>query len=117
MDIAVADEAPRVARLYRTEPERCVRRLRRQDVRDVGPLDVLVVQRGRVEHRVLAWCIGAIDVDRKPGTVPHGDADVPFLDHRFTRAFATLSDVGKVTNQVFPPDQGDYAILLYDRKV
>ena len=45
MDIAVGDEAARIARLDRTEPERRVGRLRRQDIRDVGPLKVLVVQR------------------------------------------------------------------------
>jgi len=44
VNVAVCDEAARVTRLYGTEPERRVSRLRRQYVRDVGALNVLVMQ-------------------------------------------------------------------------
>ena len=122
MDIAVGDEAPGVARLDRTEPERRVSRLRRQYIRDVGPLNILIVQRLRIQHWISARRIRAVDIDRKPSTVPHGDTDVPLLDHRFTPAFATLSvDVLAMGREGQPrnaqPDESDNVIFLYDRKV
>jgi hypothetical protein len=59
------DEAPGVARLYGTEPERCVGGLRRQYIRDVRALNVLIMQGRGIEHRVLAGCIWSIDVHAK----------------------------------------------------
>src|SRR5947209_3418248 len=82
MNVAVGDEASRVAGLDGAEPERRMRRLRWQDIRDVRTLDVLVVQRRRVQHWVFAWRIRAVNVDGQPRAVPHGNVNVPFLDHR-----------------------------------
>ena len=48
VDIAIGNESSGIARLDRSEPQRRVGRLRRQDVGNVRPLDILVVQRGRV---------------------------------------------------------------------
>src|ERR1700757_230725 len=122
MNVAVGDEASGIARLYRTEPERRVGWLRRQNIRDVGPLNILIVQRRRIQHWIFARRIRAVDIDRKPSTVPHGDNDVPLLDHRFTPAFATLSvDVLAMGREGQPrnarPDDSDNVIFLYDRKV
>ncbi len=92
MNVAIGDEATRVARLYRTEPERCVGRLRRQYVRDVWALNVLVMQGRRIKYGILARLIRSIDVHRQPRAISHGDTDVSFLDHRFVSAhFATLT--------------------------
>src|ERR1700754_4339589 len=81
MNVAIGDKATRITRLYRTEPERRVRRLRRQYVRDVGALNILVVQGGGIEHGVLARLVRTIDVHRQPRAIPHRDADIPLLDH------------------------------------
>src|ERR1700730_17467587 len=86
MNVAVGDEAASVARLDGTEPERCMGRLRWQYIRNVGPLNVLVMQGRGIEHGVLAGCIGSIDVHRQPRAISHGDADVPLLDHRLASA-------------------------------
>ena len=83
MDVAVGDEAARVAGLDGTEPQRRVSRLRRQDVGDVGALDVLVVQGAGIQDRVLARLVRPIDIDRQAGSVPHGHDDVAFFDHLF----------------------------------
>src|SRR5258706_16439954 len=87
MNVAVGDEASRVARLDGTEPERCMGGLRRQNVRDVRALNVLVMQSRGIEDGILAECIGSIDVHGQTRAVPHGDTDVPLLDHGFTPAF------------------------------
>src|SRR6266851_4980704 len=86
MNVAVGDEASGVARLYRTEPERCVGRLRWQYIRDVRILNVLVMQSRGIEHGVLAGCIRSIDVHRQARAIAHGDTDVPLLDHQFASA-------------------------------
>src|ERR1700730_9200312 len=86
MNIAIGDEAPRVARLYRTEPERRVSRLRRQYVRDVGALNVLVMQGRGVKYGILARLVRSIDVHRQPRAISHGNTDVPLLDHRSVSA-------------------------------
>ena len=84
--VAVCNEAPRVAGLYGTKPERRVRRLRRQYVRDIGPLNVLVMQGRGVKYGILARLVWSIDVHRQPRAISHGDTDVPLLDHRFVSA-------------------------------
>src|SRR5579862_6908415 len=86
MDIAVGNETPRVARLYRTEPERRVGRLRRQYICDVGTLNVLIMQGRGIEYGVLAGLIRSIHVQRQPRAVSHRDTDVSLLDHRFVSA-------------------------------
>src|SRR5882724_429545 len=88
--ISIGDKSPRVTRLYRSEPERSVSGLRWQYIRDVRTLNVLIVQRGRVEHRVSAWRIRAVDINGKPRAVPHGDNDVALLDHHFSRLWRRL---------------------------
>ena len=45
VNVPIGDESSRIACLYGTEPKRRVGGLRRQYIRDVGPLNVLVVQR------------------------------------------------------------------------
>jgi hypothetical protein len=104
MNVAIGNKASRVARLYGTEPERCVGRLRWQDIRDVRALNVLVMQGRGIEHGVLARCTGSIDVYRQPRAISHGDTDVALLDHGFHSGFSrrlrsTFSDVQKETNQ------------------
>lgn len=44
---------------------------------------VLVVQRGRADYWVSARRVGAVDVNGEPPTVPHCDAEVALLNHRF----------------------------------
>src|SRR6476619_940628 len=83
MNVAVGDEASGVARLYGTEPERCVGRLRWQYIGDVRALNVLVMQSRGIEYGVLAGCIWSIDVHRQARAITHGDADVSLLDHQF----------------------------------
>src|SRR5580704_11706883 len=86
MNVAVGDEAPGVARLYGTEPERCVGGLRWQYIGDVGTLNVLVMQSRGIEHGILAGCIRSIDVHCQVRAIAHGDADVSLLDHQFVSA-------------------------------
>jgi len=86
MDVAVGNEAARIAGLYWTEPERCMGRLRRQYVGDVGALNIFVMQGGGIKYGVLAGLIGSIDVHCQPCAISHGDTDVPLLDHRFVSA-------------------------------
>ncbi len=86
MDVAVGNETARVTGLYGAEPERCMGRLRRQYVGDVGALDILIVQGGGIKHGVLARLVRSIDVYRQPRAISHGDTDVPLLDHRFVSA-------------------------------
>ena len=83
VNVAVGDEAARVARLDGAEPKRRVSRLRGQHIGNVGPLNVLVVQRAGVQHRILARCVRPIDIDRQAGAVPHGHHDVALFDHGF----------------------------------
>src|SRR2546421_7106272 len=120
MNVAVGDEAARVAGLYGTEPERRVGRLRRQDVRDVGPLNILVMQGRRIKHGILARLVGSIHIHCQPRAVPHGDTDVSLLDHRFLsararperRRFAVAASTDRG-----PCPCPYYATLLYVRKV
>src|SRR5262249_61977193 len=93
--LAVGDEAPSVARLYGTEPERCVGRLRWQYIRDVRALNVLVMQSRGIEHGVLAGCIWSIDVHRQARAISHGDTDVPLFHHQVVsaRSAAGTADV------------------------
>jgi hypothetical protein len=63
-----------------------VGRLRRQNIGDVGALNVLVMQSRGIEHGIPAGSIGSIDIYRQPRAVPHGDADVPLLDHQSVSA-------------------------------
>src|ERR1700704_3861546 len=102
MNVAVGDEPSGVARLYRTEPERCVGRLRWQYIGDFRALNVLVVQSRGIEHGVLAGCIRSIDVHCQARAISHGDTDVSLLDHQlvsarsaavFRRRLATASAV------------------------
>src|ERR1700704_4243534 len=86
MNVAVGDEPSGVARLYRTEPERCVGGLRWQYIRDVRALNVLVMQSRGIEHGILARCIWSIDVHRQARAISHGLTDVPLLDHQFVSA-------------------------------
>ena len=80
------DEASGVARLYRTEPERWVGRLRWQYIGDVRALNVLVMQSRGIEHGVLAGCIRSIDVHCQARAISHGDTDISLLDHQFVSA-------------------------------
>jgi hypothetical protein len=90
--VAVCDEASRIACLDGTEPQRCVGGLRRQYVRDVRALNVLVMQRRGIKHGVLARLVRSIDVHRQPRAISHGDTDIPLLDHRFvSTVFAALT--------------------------
>ena len=123
MNVTICNEATRVARLYGTEPERCVGRLRRQYVRDVGALKVLVVQGRRIKHGIAARLVRSIHIHRQPRAVPHGDTDVPFLDHRFfsarfrgvdRRRFAAAS---AASTDRGPCRMPPLTTLLYDRKV
>src|SRR5438045_1106173 len=95
MNVAVGDEASGVARLYGTEPERCVGRLRWQYIGNVGALNVLVMQRRGIEHGVLAGCIRSVDVDCQARAISHGDPDVSLLDHQLVsaRSAALSADV------------------------
>src|SRR6266567_4278207 len=86
MNVAVGDEASGVARLYRTEPERCVGRLRWQYIGDVRALNVLVMQSRGIERGVLAGCIRSIDVHCQARAISHSDTDVSLLDHQFVSA-------------------------------
>src|ERR1700730_11334834 len=79
MNVAVGDETPGVARLDGAEPERRVGGLRRQDIRDVWTLNVLVVQSRGIEHGILAGRIRSIDVHRQARAISHGNTVVPFL--------------------------------------
>src|SRR5712671_608454 len=83
VNVAVCDKAARVTCLYGTEPERRVSRLRRQYVRNVGALNVLVMQGRGVKYGILARLVRSIDVHRQPRAISHGDTDVALLDHRF----------------------------------
>src|SRR6478736_10454588 len=107
MNVAVGDEAPRVTRLDRPEPERGMRWLRRQNVRHVRALDVLVVQGRCVQHRVFAWRVRSVDVDGEPRAVAHGNTDASLLDHRFAPAFRDACDRRLATveeaNRARPP--------------
>src|SRR5882757_2854970 len=123
MNVAVGDEASGVARLYRTEPERCVGRLRWQYIGDVRALNVLVMQSRGIEHGVLAGCIWSIDVHRQARAIAHGDADVSLLYHRFVSACwaAVSADVFAIASAVSSDRpcaaRLDYTTVLYDRKV
>src|ERR1700730_4300603 len=86
MNVAVGDETPGVARLDGTEPERSVGGLRRQDIRDVGTLNVLVMQGRGIEHGILAGPVRSIDVHRQARAISHGYTDVSFLDHQLGSA-------------------------------
>jgi hypothetical protein len=57
---------------------------------EFSPLNVLIVQCGRAEHRVSALRVRAVGVDREPRAVSHGDTDVPPFDHRCGSAVRTL---------------------------
>src|ERR1700722_8173196 len=83
MHISVGNEVPGVARLDGTEPERRVCRLRRQHVGDIGPLNIFVVQRTRIEHRIFSRPLRAIDVQHKARSIAHHHGNVALLDHRF----------------------------------
>ncbi|SRR6266487_244993 len=121
MNVAVGNEASRVARLYGTELERCVGRLWWQDIRDVRALNVLVMQGRGIEHGVLAGCTGSIDVHRQPRAISHGDTDVALLrlllDIAKRRPQASRKAGVEIPNQAPPARLRDYVILLYDRKV
>src|SRR2546423_11750996 len=103
--------------------ERCVGGLRGQYIRDVGALNVLVMQSRGIEHGVLAGCIWSIDVHRQARAISHGDTDVPLLDHPFVsaRTAAVTADVFAIASAVSADRLRavylDYATLLYDRKV
>src|SRR5260370_14782162 len=52
--VTVCDEAPRVAGLYGTEPERRVGRLRRQYIRHAGAMNCLVMPGRGLKYCILA---------------------------------------------------------------
>ena len=63
VDIAARDKELGVAGFERAGPERRPCRLRRQRIRHIRPLQVLVVDRKRQQRRKLAAVVGPIDVD------------------------------------------------------
>ena len=81
MHIAARNEELGVARLQQAGPERRPGRLRRQRCRDVRPLQVLVVDREREQHRKLLRRVRPIDIDGEIDAVAHRHGDVLFRNH------------------------------------
>src|SRR3981081_2064657 len=124
MNVAVGDEASGVARLYGTEPERCVGGLRWQYIGNVRALNVLVMQSRGIEHGVLAGGIRSIDVHCHARAISHRDTDVSLPDHQLVsaRSAAVSADVLRSQARLRLTDRIravrlDYATSLYVRKV
>src|SRR5712671_5246457 len=84
MHIAVGYEAPRIAGFDRTEPQRDVRRLRCQHIRNVRSLHVLVVKCRCVQYGETARIVRTIDIQGQTGPIAHGDPEIPLFDHVHT---------------------------------
>ncbi len=80
--VAARNEEARVAGLHRAGPQRRPGRLRRDRVRHLGALEILVVDRERQECWKLFTRVGPVDVDRELDAVAHRHRDVLLADHR-----------------------------------
>ncbi|HEY7246487.1 MAG TPA: hypothetical protein VH678_21645 [Xanthobacteraceae bacterium] len=81
MDIAARDEESGVAGFQETGPERGPCRLRRQRAREIGALQVLVVDGEGEQCRKLLVCIRPVDVDGQVDAVARGHGNVLLGDH------------------------------------
>src|SRR5258708_11730250 len=118
--ITIREEGARTPRLYRSEPQWRVRGLRRQDVRDVRALNVLVVERAGVERRILARFWRTVDIHREACAVPHDGFYIPqFNQSRFNfhrrspRSFFHEHDTSRCP---FIKTLRSYSILLDGRQ-
>src|SRR5580704_15254510 len=83
MHISVCNEMPGVACFDGTEPKWRVCRLRRQRISDIGSLNIFVMQRTRIEHRISSPRVWAIHVQHKARSIAHYNGNVALHDHYF----------------------------------